>query len=206
MKKKIGICLTLLCVLAIGVGGYFLSKNRAVDGDTTNIANNNAVSEEAGERRHEFIDAKTDGYNSLEEMEDASECIVRVKKESEEVIDPSQSGESGRTMSQVKIQEVFHNALGDAIQKDQVIAIWENEFPDGDIICHLAGYEKMEVGKEYILFLRKSTTHDCFLTLGLTYGKVPIEAEESEFMKQNADRIDPTIKTIAAEARKKYVK
>ena len=36
-------------------------------------------------KKHEFIYGKTDGFNSLEELENASECIVRVKKESEDV-------------------------------------------------------------------------------------------------------------------------
>ena len=157
------------------------------------------------EKRDEYIPAKAEGFSSLEEMENASECIVRIKKESEDVI-PSGTDTTGHTMAQVRIQEIFQNTLGDAIREDKIIEIWENEFPDGDVICHLEGYEKMEIGKEYLLFLRRSTTDDCFLTLGVTYGKVSVvEEPDSEFIKLHAASMDPNVKTIAAQARAKYV-
>lgn len=64
----------------------------------------------------------------------------------------------------------------------------------------------MKIGKEYVLFLRTSTTDDCFLTLGLTYGKVSVvEEPDSEFIKLHSTNIDPNVKTIAAQARAKYV-
>ena len=127
------------------------------------------------------------------------------KKESEDVI-PSGTDTTGHTMAQVRIQEIFQNTLGDAIQKDKIIEIWENEFPDGDVICHLEGYEKMEIGKEYLLFLRKSMTDDCFIPLGVTYGKVSVvEEPDSEFIKLHAANMDPNVKTIAVQAREKYV-
>lgn len=156
-------------------------------------------------KRDEYIPAKAEGFSSLEEMENASECIVRVKKESEDVI-PSGTDTTGHTMAQVRIQEIFQNTLGDVIQKDKIIEIWENEFPDGDVICHLEGYEKMEIGKEYLLFLRKSMTDDCFIPLGVTYGKVSVvEEPDSEFIKLHAANMDPNVKTIAVQAREKYV-
>ena len=102
--------------------------------------------------------------------------------------------------------KMHQNVLEDEIQKDKIIEIWENEFPDGDVICHMAGYEKMEIGKEYLLFLRKSMTDDCFIPLGVTYGKVSVvEEPDSEFIKLHAANMDPNVKTIAAQAREKYV-
>ena len=37
--------------------------------------------------------------------------------------------------------KMHQNVLEDEIQKDKIIEIWENEFPDGEVICHLEGYE-----------------------------------------------------------------
>lgn len=132
--------------------------------------------------------------------------IVRVKKESEdEPVVSSDHGTTGYTMSHVRIQEVFYNTLGDKIQNDQIIDIWEGEFPDGNVIAHIAGYEKMEIGKEYILFLRRSTSGDYFGTLGFTYGKISaVEEEESEFIQRHP--LDDTVKKVLAQAREKYVK
>lgn len=202
MKKKIWILIVLFTV--IGIGGFLLSKKEK---GSVNTVNNNIANQELSEKKHEFIYGKTDGFNSLEELENASECIVRVKKESEdEAVVSRDHGTFGYTMGQVKIQDVFLNVLEDEIQKDKIIEIWENEFPDGDVICHLEGYEKMEIGKEYLLFLRKSMTDDCFIPLGVTYGKVSVvEEPDSEFIKLHAANMDPNVKTIAVQAREKYV-
>lgn len=160
--------------------------------------------------KEEYVSAKTDGFDSLEEMEAASECIIRVKKESEQNSDAQTNDGTigyGCTMSDVKIEEVFYNTLGDEIQKDKVIKIWENEFQKGNVIYHIAGYEKMKIGEEYILFLRKSTSDDCFLSLGVVFGKVPVQEEVlSVFAKSHQEEMSPNVGIIAAKAREKYVK
>lgn len=190
MKKKIWIFLALLVVVTGGICLWDYFK-----GDLVN---------------EEYVSAKTDGYDTLEEMEAASECIVRVKKESEGESTVQMDGELityGCTISDVKIQEVFYNTLGEEIQKDKVIKIWENEFQQGNTIYHIAGYEKMKVGEEYILFLRKSTSHDCFLSLGVVFGKVPVQEEQiSTFARNHQEEMNPIVKTIAVQAREKYVK
>lgn len=199
MRKKIRVFLILFVVLIIG---GCLPENKA----NTSMADDHTNSQATGKTRHEMIYVKGEGFESLEEMEEASECIVRVKKESEdEPVVSSDHGTTGYTMSHVRIQEVFYNTLGDKIQNDQIIDIWEGEFPDGNVIAHIAGYEKMEIGKEYILFLRRSTSHDCFLSLGVIYGKVSVvEEEESEFIQRHP--LDDTVKKVLAQAREKYVK
>ena len=145
MKKRIWVLLILLGVIVIGVGSFLLSRNEKNNIDAinntegnTNIVNNSGNNKETSTtsvKRDEYIPAKAEGFSSLEEMENASECIVRVKKESEDVI-PSGTDTTGHTMAQVRIQEIFQNTLGDAIQKDKIIEIWENDFRDGDGICH----------------------------------------------------------------------
>lgn len=192
MKKKVWIFLALLVVVMSGV---FLWSSFNLEKDV---------------KKEEYVPAKTDGFETLEELENASECIVRVKKQGED--DPVVERRDGRmaygyTMSDVKIQEVFYNTLGNEIQKDQIIKIWENEFQDGNTVYHIAGYEKMKIGEEYILFLRKSTSHDCFLTRGVKFGKVPVEEEPmSTFARSYQEYMNPSVDSIAAEARQKYVK
>ena len=132
MKKRIWVLLILLGVIVIGVGSFLLSRNEKNNIDAinntegnTNIVNNSGNNKETSTtsvKRDEYIPAKAEGFSSLEEMENASECIVRVKKESEDVI-PSGTDTTGHTMAQVRIKEIFQNTLGDAIQKDKIIEI-----------------------------------------------------------------------------------
>ncbi len=191
MKKKIWI---LLASLVVVISGIFLW---------------NCLNLEKDVKRDEYVLAKTDNFETLEELENASECIVRVKKlaEDDSIVERRDGRIAyGYTMSDVKIQEVFYNTLGNEIQKDQIIKIWENEFQDGDIVYHIAGYEKMEIGKEYILFLRKSTSHDCFLTRGIRFGKVSVHEESISTFARNNQSYRDLVDSIAAQARQKYVK
>ena len=98
MKKKIWI---LLASLVVVISGIFLW---------------NCLSLEKDVKRDEYVLAKTDNFETLEELENASECIVRVKKESEdEAVVSRDHGTFGYTMGQVKIQDVFLNVLEDEI-------------------------------------------------------------------------------------------
>ena len=90
MKKRIWVILILLGVIVIGVGSFLLSRNEKNNIDAinntegnTNIVNNSGNNKETSTtsvKRDEYIPAKAEGFSSLEEMENASECIVRVKK------------------------------------------------------------------------------------------------------------------------------
>ena len=64
MKKKIWILIVLFTV----IGGFLLSKKEK---GSVNTVNNNIANQELSEKKHEFIYGKTDGFNSLEELEKA---------------------------------------------------------------------------------------------------------------------------------------
>lgn len=201
MRKKVWVLFILLGIIAIGGGSFLLLKKEKNNVDTVS---NNTTSQEVSEKRHEFIYLNWDRISSLEELENASECIVRVRKEGEGEAVVSGYGVSSYTIGQVSIQEIFYNTLGDAIQKDKIIEVQENEYSDGDVICHVEGYEKMKIGNEYILFLKRS--EDSFGIFGGSYGKVSVvEEPNSEFAKRYATSMDSNVKIIAAQVREKYV-
>lgn len=134
------------------------------------------------EPEHYSVSAKAISFSSLEEMEEYADVILKVTRTNKEesVVKHSQGAVySGYTFSTVKVETVFKNAAG-TLEPGQEIRILENEFFDEseNIIYHVAGYNMMEEGKEYLLFLNQHTYSDgttYYVAAGVNFGTVSIQ-------------------------------
>lgn len=128
------------------------------------------------------IDAKIVSYSSLAELESASDAIIRVTKNDNEIPVISRSGEyftSGFTFSDVTIKEIYADK-SESLKIGDVLRVLENEVYDEQTktIYHVAGYEKMVPECEYILLVKKNTYTDgelYYTPLGAHYGVVSLE-------------------------------
>lgn len=130
---------------------------------------------------HCAVDAKTDSYASLNEVENDADIIVRgVRLEDEEIV-IEKSGKnvlSAYTFSKVKVISVY-NASSSKILEGDVITVLENEAYDEETqtVYHIAGYNMMVEGNEYILFLKESQLNNevYYVSVGVNYGTVSVE-------------------------------
>lgn len=132
--------------------------------------------------KHYGIDAKTIGFETLEDMEKFSDVIIKGVRENEEVpMVKTNEGVmvSGYTLSQLRITEIYKDNMNE-LCVDDVVTILENEVynKEENIVYHIAGYNMMEVGSEYILFLKKNILPDgkvYYVSAGVNYGTVSLE-------------------------------
>lgn len=169
------------------------------------------------EPEHYSVSAKTISFSSLEEMEDYADIIVKVTRTGEEetVVKYSQEAVySGYTFSIVKIETVYKDATN-SLKAEQEIRILENEFFDEkeNIVYHVAGYNMMEEGKEYLLFLNKHTYSDgkaYYVAAGINFGTLSVQADRRTDIYPTRDgRIEDSfeeIEPIWAAALTKYIK
>lgn len=147
---------------------------------------------------HYGVEAKTPGFESLQEMEDSCSVIVKViREEQEEPIITSSDGRivSGYTFSQVNIEQIYKDDT-DTLEVGDTIRILENEvFSEQEqIIYHIAGYNMMEEGKEYLLFLNKSLYFDkepYYVASGVNYGTVSLEEDDrtTVYLSRNGQQV-----------------
>ena len=125
-----------------------------------------------------MIDAKVDGYDSLEEIEDKVSIIVKAKKVPE---NPSMirknSEENIRftgTIGNVEILEIYKNTSGKNLKISDEIPILENEAYNKaeNVVYHVAGYRKMEQDKEYMLFLEYSEDDSWYVPCSAIWGDI----------------------------------
>ncbi|AST07779.1 hypothetical protein AF2641_13270 [Anoxybacillus flavithermus] len=155
-----------------------------------------------------------DQYDDLEEMENDSEVIlIGMKKSGESHFDQDGDMVTGfYTISNVEIKKVFKNEKGYKLGKGNVIKVMENGAFDKETntMYGSAGYQLMKNDKSYLLFLRKSTTHDEYTIKGVYYGKVPLDSNQIEYdghlnsSKQANHKQIEKLNRIFEEARKKY--
>lgn len=133
---------------------------------------------------HSGIDAKTISFEDLQEMEDFSDIIVKgIRTEQEEPVIIKENGIfiSGYTFSEFQISEIYKDNT-EALKTDSIIIILENEIYDEEenIVYHIAGYNMMEEGKEYLLFLKKAAVNgsDYYVAAGVNYGTVSLEEDK----------------------------
>ncbi|KHF27361.1 hypothetical protein LR68_03849 [Anoxybacillus sp. BCO1] len=126
-----------------------------------------------------------DQYDYLEEMENDSEVIlIGTKKSGESHFDKDGDMVTGfYTISDVEIKKVFKNEKGYKLDRGNVIKVMENGAFDKETntMYGSAGYQLMKNDKSYLLFLRKSTTHDEYTIKGVYYGKVPLDSNQIEY-------------------------
>ena len=164
---------------------------------------------------HKNIDSKGVSYESFSEMEKDADVILRVKRLDSErtVIDKDGSSfRSGYTLSRVWISRIYKdNSFG--LAEEQAVTILENEVYDADenIIYHIAGYNMMTPGEEYLLFLKKGAlqnNENCFVSCGVNYGTIALTENEREIRLaylESAENADiSALKDIWDEALKKY--
>ncbi|MCQ2536914.1 MAG: hypothetical protein MJ124_00800 [Lachnospiraceae bacterium] len=128
------------------------------------------------------VEAKIVAYDNLSDMEKSSDAIIKVIKSDKECPVISRYGKefvSGFTFSYVIVKEIYKDNTESIINGD-VIRILENEVYDEqfETVYHIAGYEKMVEGCEYILLVEKNTYTDgdtYYTPLGVHYGVVSLE-------------------------------
>lgn len=206
MKKSVFITTGLLVLLS---GGYFVSEEFSKD---TVVKSNVVSASPQSELQKVYIEAKTDYFGNLDELTEKSPIIVKGFKESEvrtEVF-KSKINESvigGYTVADFKITEVIKNeATNSKINLDQSIPIAELNFEAEGAVYSTNGYEKMNEGNEYLLFLTDEQD-GVFATRGVTVGKIPLDSNETEiFDNYLLDSEIESIKDIFNEARIEYDK
>lgn len=155
-----------------------------------------------------------DQYDYLEEMENDSEVIlIGTKKSGESHFDKDGDMVTGfYTISDVEIKKVFKNEKGYKLDRGNVIKVMENGAFDKETntMYGSAGYQLMKNDKSYLLFLRKSTTHDEYTIKGVYYGKVPLDSNQIEYdghlnsSEQANNKQIEKLNQMFEKARKKY--
>jgi hypothetical protein len=156
---------------------------------------------------------KTDGFDSLSELEKGSPIIVRgikTGKLKSEVYKSKARGNiiGGYTESEFTILEVFKNEKENKkIGVNKKISVGERSVEHEGTIYTVNGYKEMEEGKEYLLFLVEE--EGLFAPRAVTFGKVPLDSNELEIyfegsMKDKAKK--ELYNTIFNNAREKFKK
>lgn len=168
MKKIMSMGLILVCIIGLTACGKVKTEKEI---DT-------------------LADAKSDLYESAEELEEAASVVVKVMRtdKSENVVKTLATGTDmpyGYTKSMVKVTEIMKNTSGQSIEIAEEIQILENQYTymeDGTkVTCHVNNYKMMEPGNEYILYLEYSESDEWFVILSGLLGKVPVSEEEVLF-------------------------
>ena len=159
---------------------------------------------------HREVEAKTESYESLAEMEKDADVILRAVRLDQE--EPVWNGSSGYTLSQVKISKIYEDKTG-SLPLDDVIKVMENEVYDeaSNTVFHVAGYNMMVVGDEYLLFLKKDKLPDgteYYVACGVNYGTISTTTDGREISPKypnGVDMLDISIyKDIWKDALNKY--
>lgn len=159
-----------------------------------NQKNNNAS------MQHEdiFIDAKIDSYQTIDQLENASDLIVIGTKtkelESNVIYDENEGYQIAYTYSSFKIDETIKNNVNES---NNEIKIFENQAYDKKTnkTFHVAGYTNMIEGNKYILYLSLSDDN-YYIPLAVTFGKVPLNKSEinsDKIKMENSDETNPEI-------------
>ncbi|ARM71729.1 putative secreted protein [Listeria monocytogenes] len=156
-------------------------------------------------------EAKTDGFDSEEELSNASNVIVigELNKRGDSQVDRDAEGGilAVYRMSDFKIAQVIKNDTEETLAKNTVIPVYENEGHDEETntTYHIAGYEKMEYNETYMLFLSFDAEFPYYVPLGVNFGKVNIDSnKETELYGQDNIEIEKEINEVQSEALEAY--
>ena len=127
------------------------------------------------------VTAKIAAYESADAVIADSALIIRARKLDEE---PAAEGEERFTLSAVLVEEVCRDSGASEIRSGNTVSVRESQWIDAESgsVYHLAGYTKMETGKDYLLLLGADETSDSYSPVGVLYGKIPLDAEETPFL------------------------
>jgi hypothetical protein len=134
--------------------------------------------------KHVNIDAKTLSFETLTEMEDFSDLIIegiRMEQETPDITYENGIRISGYTFSQTEISEIYKGAES-MLNAGDNITILENEYyiPEENTTYHVAGYNMMQNGRKYLLFLKGNIHPDGFVyyvAAGVNYGTVALNED-----------------------------
>lgn len=157
-----------------------------------------------------YVSAKTDSFESIEELENASDLIVigtKIKElESDVVYDENGVYQIAYTFSSFQIDEIISNKVEESKKE---IKIFENQAYDktSNKILHIAGYTNMLDGNKYILYLRLAD-EGYYIPRAITIGKIPLTNSEINGTKVKMSNTDnegnKTIENLHKEIQKKY--
>ena len=189
--KKVANYIVITAVLVLGISLFFFVKK-----DKKQV-------------KHQNLSTKIISFENLTDMENQSPIIVKGIRvgESEPRIEYYRNSVCDAfTYSDFKITKVIKAEENqDIIMEDAMIKVQEESAYDKktNTMYHTCGYELMNEGEEYLLFLRPSPPDHSYLIRGVIYGKVAMNQKNkgSEFATEN---IPSKIIEIIDEAREKY--
>ncbi|HFL1038511.1 TPA: hypothetical protein ACGYO6_003070, partial [Listeria monocytogenes] len=153
-------------------------------------------------------EAKIDGYESGDELENASTVIVtgQLEKRGDSIIErASDDAVIGvYRMSTFKIAQVLKNETDDNLAKEMTISVYENEGYDAkaNTTYHIAGYTKMEKEEKYLLLLQKDSEDDYYVPTAVIFGKINLNPNKrNELFPKNSDT-ESAINKVQAEVLK----
>lgn len=162
---------------------------------------------------HVVMDAKTEEIASLEDMEKKADVILKaIRLDTENPVLDKINGEvvSCYMLTRVEIVGISRDTTG-KLKPGQLITILENEAYDAesDTVYHVAGYDKMVAGAEYLLFLKRNVMEDgseYYVSCGVNYGTVSLTEDgrySGTWLPEHSDMSHE--KEIWEAARKKYM-
>lgn len=110
------------------------------------------------------------------------------------------------TYSSFRIDEVISNRINET---EQEIIIFEKQAYDEtqNQIVHIAGYEKMQEGNTYLLYLQ-ATENNHYVPLSAVIGKVPLNRSEiqngSSLFRNNDDNGEDAIAALHGQIQDRY--
>ena len=159
-------------------------------------------------------EAKTDGYQTLGQLEEASPIILLEQKK-KEIKSEFGNMENAKipvgTLSSVKVLNVIKNESKETIEQNELISVLESEVYDHDdnTLYRINDYSMMQEGGQYFLYVRKSTTDNEYLILGITLGKVEADTKNAKPGRLKSSKLSDDVQKIhkaAYEKNKKYLK
>lgn len=151
--------------------------------------------------------AKIDMYDTLDEVETDSDLIVVGTKIAEDEPTIVYEGDAilyAYTLSDFHVAEVLKKGKEESYEGTE-IKILENEFYDEEsrVNYHIAGYNKMQTGESYILYLSYSEENNWYVPTGVVAGKIPMKDGENNVTTTD-EHIKEEVEMLSKEAEKKY--
>ncbi|EAE6298755.1 hypothetical protein E5Z49_12290 [Listeria monocytogenes] len=194
-RKKMTI-IAIIAVLLLSIGGY-MTYQKMKPKPFTEVA----------------AEAKTDSFDSEEELSKASNVIVigSLSKRGESQVDRDAEGGilAVYRMSDFKIAQVIKNDTKESLAEDTIIPIYENEGHDEktNTTYHVAGYEKMENKETYMLFLTYDPEDKYYVPVGVNFGKMNVDSEkETELYGDNQEEEINKVQEEALDTYKEEIK
>ncbi|ENL9791903.1 hypothetical protein AB6M11_002169 [Listeria monocytogenes] len=194
-RKKMTI-IAIIAVLLLSLGGYMTYQKMKPKPFTEVTA-----------------EAKTDSFDSEEELSKASNVIVigSLSKRGESQVDRDAEGGilAVYRTSDFKIAQVIKNDTKESLAEDTIIPIYENEGHDEktNTTYHVAGYEKMENKETYMLFLTYDPEDKYYVPVGVNFGKMNVDSEkETELYGDNQEEEINKVQEEALDTYKEEIK